>query len=467
MNIIAKNFIENLKKKYSKIKLFLYFYIITFWSFLWVSINTLPEEINNFGDSFLRSINALRIIIPVTLSVITFIFIIINFFYLKNIKKYEFKKIFQNIYFLFLIYFILQIVGIYKNKYNLYNFDSLFLIYLGVGAISVFLIFKNFQLEKMLKNLFYLSILIIITVTIYITFVSFKLNSLKEFTYIYGINWAEAKFLHQEIPRITGLSRLWAIISLFIIIFFYYCSKNNFSKYLSCLLIIFLGLFIWAAQSRGTLLCYFLSIIFVTLLNRKISAIRKICFLFIFIIFPVLIYQTYIYYYNYHKDETHYSSKIIYDKNYLNTFDKSRVINDKTTSGRIELWNEVLNNYDKKRFFGYGPQADRNLIGRELERKYSNNVSNAYLYAFACGGYLAIIIFIMINVRIIISLYEAIFLKGLFLKKNNIETKFCATLLFYFLIRSFFENSYALFSIDFLLVIMSISIVKEFLNKKI
>ena len=63
------------------------------------------------------------------------------------------------------------------------------------------------------------------------------------------------------------------------------------------------------------------------------------------------------------------------------------------------------------------------------------------------------------------SLYKAIFIKGLFLKKHNIETKFCATLLFYFLIRSFIENSFALFSIDFLLVIMSISIVKEFINK--
>jgi hypothetical protein len=467
MKLFAKYFIENLKNKYSKIKLFLYLYIMTFWSFLWVSINTLPEEINNFGDSLLRSINALRIIIPVILSVITFIFIITNFFYLKNTKKYEFKKIFQNIYFLFLIYFILQIVGTYKNKYNLYNFDSLFLIYLGVGVISVFLIIKNFQLEKILKSLFYLSILIIITVTIYITYISFKLTGLKEFTYIYGINWAEAKFLHQEIPRITGLSRLWSIISLFIIIFFYYYSKNNFSKYLSCLLIIFLGLFIWAAQSRGTLLCYFSSIIFITLLNRKISTIRKICFLFIFIVFPVLIYQTYIYNYSYHKDETHYSSKQIYNKNYLNTFDESRVLNNKTTSGRIELWKEVLNKYDKKRFFGYGPQADRNLIGRELGRKYSNNVSNAYLYAFACGGYFAMIIFIIINIQIIISLYKAIFIKGLFLNKYNIETKFCATLLFYFLMRSFIENSYALFSIDFLLVIISMSIVKEFVNKKI
>jgi hypothetical protein len=467
MSLIIKNIQKDLKLKSSKAKLFLYFYIVIFWIFLWMGINTLPEEINNFGDSFLKSINALRIIIPTILSIITFILIIINFSYLKKIKNYEFRKIFQNVYFLFFIYFFLQIIGLYKNKYNLYNFDSLFLIYLGVGAITIFIIIKNFKLEKILKYLMYLTILIVIIVTIYISYVSFRLTDLRDFTYIYGINWAEAKFLHQEIPRITGLSRLWSVISLFILIFFYCYNKNNLIKYLNCSLIIFLGFFIWSAQSRGTLLCYFLSIIFITLFNKKISTMKKMFFLFLFIIFPILIYQTYVYIYSSHIKKANYSLEKINNNNYLNSFDKSRVINNKTTSGRIELWNEVLNKYDKERFFGYGPQADRNLIGRELEKKYSNNVSNAYLYAFACGGYLAIIIFIIINIQIIINLYKAVFIKNLFLKKNNIETKYSATILFYFLIRSFIENSYALFSIDFLLMIISTSIIKEFVNKKL
>jgi len=474
MILISKYFKEYSKKKYSKIKLFLYFYIIIFWSFLWMGINTLPEEINNFGDSFLKSINALRIIIPTILSIITFVLVITNFFHLKKNENFKFKKIFLNIYFLFLIYFFLQIIGIYKNKYNLYNFDSLFLIYLGVGSMSIFFIIKSFKLEKILKYLMYLTILIIITVTIYISYISFRLTNLNDYTYIYGLNWAELKFLHQEIPRITGLSRLWAIISLFVLIFFYYYSKNNFTKYLSFLLIIFLGFFIWGAQSRGTLLCYFLSIIFISLFNKKISAIRKIYFLIMFIILPIFIYQSYVYIYVSQINKTNYSLENIKNnsleiknyESYFNTFDKSRVINNKTSSGRFELWGEVLNKYDKKRFFGYGPQADRNLIGRELERKFSNNVSNSYLYAFACGGYLAIIIFILINVQIIINLYKAIFIKNLFLKKNNFETKYSATLLFYFLIRSFIENSYALFSIDFLLMIISVSIIKEFVNKK-
>ena len=467
MNLITKCFKENLEKKYSKIEIFLCLYIIAFWSFLWAGINTLPEEINNFGDTFLKSINALRIIIPTVLSIISFIFIITNFFFLKKIKNFKFKKIFQDIHFLFFIYFFLQIIGVYKNKYNLYNFDSLFLIYLGVGSLSIFLIIKNFKLEKILKYLMYLTILIVATVTIYISYISFRLTNLEDFTYIYGINWVDIKFLHQEIPRITGLSRLWSIISLFILIFFYHYSKNNFTKYLSCFLVIFLGFFIWGAQSRGSLLCYSLSIIFITLFNKKISTIKKIYFLFIFIILPIFIYQTYVYHYSYNIYKKNYSLEKINNKNYLNTFDKSRVINNKTTSGRVELWNEVLNKYDKKRFFGYGPQADRNLIGRELERKYSNNVSNAYLYSFACGGYLAIIIFIIISIQIITNLYKAIFIKGLFLNKNNIETKYSATLLFYFLIRSFIENSYSLFSIDFLLVIIAMSIIKEFVSKKI
>jgi hypothetical protein len=467
MSLIIKNIQKDLKNKSSQSKIFLYFYIVIFWTFLWMGINTLPEEINYFGNSFLKSINALRIIIPTILSIITFIFIIINFSYLKKIKNYEFKKIFQNIYFLFFIYFFLQIIGLYKNKYNLYNFDSLFLIYLGIGAITIFLIIKNFQLEKILKYLMYLTVLIVVSVTIYISYVSFRLTDLNDFTYLYGMNWADANFLHQEIPRITGLSRLWSVISLFILIFFYYHSKNNLTKYLSCSLIIFLGFFIWGAQSRGTLLCYLLAIIFTTLINKKISKTKKIYFLFIFIILPIFIYQTYVFSYSLHIEKTDYSLEKIDDKNYLNTFNKSRVINNKTTSGRIELWNELLNKYDKERFFGYGPQADRNLIGRELEKKYSNNVSNAYLYAFACGGYLAVIIFIIINIQIIINLYKAIFVKCLFLKKNNIETKYSAVLLFYFLIRTLIENSYSLYSIDFLLVIISFSIINKFVNKKI
>ena len=231
-------------------KKILYFYIFTFWFLLWAAINTLPEEINGFGVSFIKSINALRILLPVIISILSFFFLIkINFFlYLKNIRSFKFHKIIQNSNFLFLIYFFIQVLGIYNNNFSIYNFDSLFLIYLGTGTISIFLLINYYNLEKVLKYLMFFTIFIIVLVTIYISLISFKETGLTDFTYIYGLILADSLFLNQEMPRITGLSRLWAVISLFALIIFYN-TNNKYIKYFIFILIIFLTTIIWAAQS--------------------------------------------------------------------------------------------------------------------------------------------------------------------------------------------------------------------------
>jgi O-antigen ligase len=446
-------------------KKILYFYIFTFWFLLWAAINTLPEEINGFGVSFIKSINALRILLPVIISILSFFFLIkINFFlYLKNIRNFKFNKIIQNSNFLFLIYFFIQALGIYNNNFSIYNFDSLFLIYLGTGTISIFLLINYYNLEKVLKYLMFFTIFIIVLVTIYISLISFKKTGLTDFTYIYGLILADSLFLNQEMPRITGLSRLWAVISLFALIIFYN-TNNKYIKYFIFIFIILLTTIIWAAQSRGTLICYFLLIIFITLFNIK-KAIKKILYIINFIFVPIIIYTLII------------STFAISDKNSINfnnssnvniykdVIYKSRIIDNKTSSGRLEIWSDILNKFDKTRFFGYGPQADRNLVGRELTKKFSNNASNLYIYAFACGGYIAVIIFLIINIQIIKNLYQVVFERKLFLSKNNFEIKYSAALLLFFLTRGLIENSYSLFSIDFLLVIISISIIKNYLKK--
>ena len=114
----------------------------------------------------------------------------------------------------------------------------------------------------------FFTIFIIVLVTIYISLISFKETELTDFTYIYGLILADSLFLNQEMPRITGLSRLWAVISLFALIIFYN-TNNKYIKYFIFILIILLTTIIWAAQSRGTLICYFLWIIFITLFNIK------------------------------------------------------------------------------------------------------------------------------------------------------------------------------------------------------
>ena len=182
--MVFKNIITDLIKKDPKIKFFLYSYIFIFWIFLWTGINTLPEEINGFGESFIKSINALRIAIPTILSVVNFLFFFtVLFARIKEFKNYNIHVIFKNIYYLFLIYFILQSIGTYNNSYQLYNFDSLFLLYLGSGSVTLFLLIRMFKFEKIFKYLIYLTILIIIFVTIYISYISFKFTNLQDFDY--------------------------------------------------------------------------------------------------------------------------------------------------------------------------------------------------------------------------------------------------------------------------------------------
>jgi len=445
-----------------KKKNFFYIYIFIFWFFLWGAINTLPGEISSFGTSFVKSINALRILIPTIISIITFFFLIkLILFHIKNFKKYKFYKILHNSYFLFLTYFFLQIVGIYNNNFNTYNFQSLFLIYLGTGSICIFLLINYYNLEKCLKYLMFFTIWVIFIVAIYISLISFKISSLENSNYLYGMIRADTLFLNQEMPRITGLSRIWAIIGLFTLILFY----NTNTKYLKYFIFIFISLLstiIWAAQSRGTLLCYFLLIIFLTLLNKD-KIYKKILFLFGFIFVPIIIYTIFISAINKPVNNINNLDKT---NNFKNIIYNSRVIDNKTSSGRFEIWNNILNKFDKTRFFGYGPQADRNLIGRDISNKFSNNASNLYLYAFVCGGYLAIIIFLIINIQIIKNLYKCVVHKKLFLFKHNIEIKYSATLLSFFLIRGLIENSYSLFSIDFLLVIISLSVIKNYIRNK-
>lgn len=478
----------HLIKNISAKKKFLLFYIFIFWFLLWSAINTLPEETKSFGVSFIKSINALRITLPLIISLFSFFFLIkINFKYFKNIRNYNFQKIIQNSYILFLIYFFLQVLGIYNNNFSLYNFESLFLIYLGTGSISLFLLINYYNLQKILKFLMFFTIFIIALITIYISFISFKNTTLSNEYYIYGLIRADTLFLNQEMPRITGLSRLWATISLFALIIFYNIS-NKYIKYFIFIFIVLTTTIIWAAQSRGTLLCYFLSIIFISLFNIN-NFIKKILYISTFIFIPIIIYTIFI---NSFKIQDNFNKVTIEnfgttDKN-LNNFNNtntnnfdtkvsdnldfykekliaSRVISNPTSSGRFEIWLDILNKFDKSRFFGYGPQADRNLVGRDIAKKFSNNASNLYIYAFACGGYLAAIIFLIINIQIIKDLYQAVIKKKLFSSKYNFETKYSASLLLFFLIRGLIENSYSLFSVDFLLVIISMSILKSYLKK--
>ena len=184
--------------------------------------------------------------------------------------------------------------------------------------------------------------------------------------------------------------------------------KNKLGFFILIITILF-GSIIWGFQSRGTIISYFSSILIVIFLFKNENK-SKLLNLFLIIVLPILIFNgasniaKKIYLKNEYNislkdfNELSKNEKIELEKKmdqikgdplYSNRFmKKSRI-----TSGRIEIWQYVMANYEKEKIFGYGIQGDRFLLGKKY-KSYGNNSSNVFMYFFISGGYFAIFVYL-------------------------------------------------------------------------
>jgi hypothetical protein len=452
MNILRKN------KNYI-INIILY---LT-WISLILSINTNPVEIQFFGQDIIKSFNAIRIIIPL---IITFIVIII-FFYLILKKKILFSE-YSFFFYLWFAYFFFQIVGGIVNdggsvnEINIYYSDwsyqrHIHLPILGICTIFVLLLIHYQKAE--LK--YFLNILIGIIAVISITLLSIFLikKGIKNLNlyYLIDVDFRNT-IINQPTPRITGLSRMLAITNLVAVSLFLFLSMNKYYKFFLFLGITTFSIFITASQSRGTFLCFFLTTICAIFFLTKNSFKKKIGLTIILILFPIFIYKMI---YKISSDKFLSESKIEIQQEKI---DYSRYFSEKD-SGRIILWKKVLKRYEYKNLFGYGPQADRRFLLENVssaDGTFGNNVSNSFIYAFICGGYLALLCYLIINYKIANNIVKNISIIKNFNNAENIfYYKLSSIYLLFFFIRQIFENSFSLFSIDFLIVIICIFIIDK------
>lgn len=146
---------------------------------------------------------------------------------------------------------------------------------------------------------------------------------------------------------------------------------------------------------------------------------------------------------------------------------KNRVMKDTSSSGRLTIWEESLKKYDTYKIFGYGPQGDRFLLtNSEKVSQYSNNSSNALVYSLLSGGYFAISIFLLIYFRILRKIYISIKKFRIFENDTDIHIKLSVSYALFFFLRSFFENSFSLFSIDFLIFVYAAIYIENYLKIK-
>jgi len=409
--------------------------LIFYWIFLWGSINTTPYEIINFGRSFIESINSIRILVPLILS----IFIILYFFFLLTFKKIEIKKI--SIF--FFLFFLSQIIGVYLNEERNFDIYNLYLVILAIGTLCLFPLLDYFRLNYLIKYFFIFTIFFLLIIVIF--FISLKFNEIKNVGFYIAFDKHETNIFLQANSRITGISRMLAIINLFLILIFFNF-KNFYLKKFTMLVIIFISILLFFMQSRGTLLCYFSSLAFIILFLSKKDSDFKIKYFLILVILPPILY--FFINKNYNQIIEHPPEKNIS----LNTNNRNLSI---SSSGRYEIYSYTIKNYDYKKIFGYGPNGDRYFL-KNFNKKYvyGDNTSNIFLYSLVSGGFVSLFFIIKIFYNILRILFQNY-------KKNisihDTYNKFSIACLIFFFFRSFFENSFGVFSVDFLITYISIT----------
>tara|TARA_B110000211_G_scaffold165714_1_gene187088 strand:- start:2540 stop:3934 length:1395 start_codon:yes stop_codon:yes gene_type:complete len=446
------------------------------WIFLWLSISTSPHDLENINfNNFLNLINVIRISVPLILSIIILI-ALIYVLYSKTFKlKYRFNI--TKIYFIsFILYFSLQYVGLYSevNFFNneLINFELhyYFLLNLSLGSLGALLFFKILDLKSnQSSHLMTLSIMILSVACFFSLIKLFQNYSISDHIYLYNSVSLDDKLFDQTYPRVTGVARSLSLIAILLFLSNFFIKKNKFLLSIEFLFFVLLTMIVWGIQSRGAILCLYISLFFLLFIIKN-SIKSKIFKILIFIILPIFIFETYK---NFLIEGSFFgiipliknTDKLDNKAAFSNKLAINRFNTKQGSSGRFQLWMKSLNKYEKNRFFGYGPQADRLLISTRLAQQYGNNVSNGFIYAFLCSGYLGVFSFIILNLLFYYSLLIIVFKKKIFQRKKNFIEKLSTTYLIFFCLRIVFENSYAVFSIDFLITSLSSFIVINYLQK--
>jgi len=374
-------------------------------------------------------------------------------------KNFSIKKdIFIN---LFLFYGLWQLfVYLLLNK-KIENFDNFLII---INLVFVLLVFNLGNLSNY-KNFLHKSLFIIIFfISIIACFFIFKLLveflSKPEMLYLYSSQSLEAEklTLFQNNPRITGISRMCVVLLFF---FFYFQNKYKSSqkvKYFFFLILFFLSFMIFAMQSRGGIIGVVLLLSIYFFFIKDILK-KKVFFFLIIIVLPIFSWEIIkTYKINHLKQEKNYNQdeiKVIPGNRYTSPIKVGE--KDDVSSGRLLIWKRSFELILKEKIIlGLGPQADRRFLIEENFKDdpsiyfWQNNSSNALIYSFLCGGILGLFLIICIYGVVIFQILKTFFISNS-LNNCSYVVKFSATTLIFLVIRSMFENSFALFSVDFCL----------------
>tara|TARA_B110000037_G_scaffold207889_1_gene255352 strand:- start:829 stop:1782 length:954 start_codon:yes stop_codon:yes gene_type:complete len=301
------------------------------------------------------------------------------------------------------------------------------------------------------------------------------------------------KFFGYEMTRSTGISRIFVMISI-ITLLFLFRFKNNYLKILGFLLIIFLNTTIILLSSRFGTYSYII-IMLIIMLFIKISYLNKIIIIITISFIPYFIQDTIKQYklytliktgnvnntYNFPILDVITRSNKSYEKEKEEMINNSVSINRNLikknkennlyqvdTTGRVDIWKKIYNltlDNNVNFWIGNGYQADRKLLTNynfDKAEFYGSNISNALLHIFVCSGLIGVFIFLYINLKILIRIFQFYFIEKIFLNYNaNFWLIIAINIVLLLYLRCLVEISIAYYNIDFLIFLMCLYIIDK------
>ena len=127
------------------------------------------------------------------------------------------------------------------------------------------------------------------------------------------------------------------------------------------------------------------------------------------------------------------------------------------SSNRVNYWKDVISN-SKRPFFGYGVLGDRFLINK--------NSSNAFIYSYASGGIISVLLITIIFARYIFLNIKLILIDKIVLNNTNLITLSSIFTTSFLMYRSLVEVGIAIFSIDFVVFLTCLAICEKSISQK-
>ena len=400
--------------------------------------------------------------------------------------------------------------------------QSIYMMIGSIAALLYYIIFNNNKYENILKIKITITTLVIATIYLY-----FTLNMMIEFfaskdtmLLYYSYYLSSTQVLGQTMTRSTGVSRILIMISIisFLLIIRY---KNNYLTAFGIIFAILINSIVILLSSRFAIYAY-LIVILSLFIFIKISYLKKFLFFISLLIIPYIL-QISIKEYKMHVLIEQYKVNLDLEKNKIDLFlkknkidldlEKNKIdldvvefngfINDIfskkyqdqkkkfilknnisierelfkensvaiETSGRTDIWTRIYRdilNGKVNIWIGNGFQADRKLLLLDDKpiKYYGSNVSSALLNIFLCSGMVGFLIFIYINLKILIRVYQLIFLEKIYLNFNtNFSVIMSINIMLILYLRCLVENSISYFNLDFLIFLMCLFIIDK--RKKI